>query len=155
MRATIFALFANSFLGLSSLLIWGCDRPPTEPPTASLQLYQNWQLQPGDQVNSYPVLSGLGDISLRLDGDTIYTPFRGTVYATEQDCILLISPDVPAYRFRLCGVQQPTLGEIEGGDRLGTADILTIALLRRQANGTWAMVEPSVTVVERWLPNSH
>jgi len=118
---------------------------------ASINLYQNWQLQPGDVVQTYPVVSGLGDVSLELGGQSVFTPFRGTMQTIDEQCVLFTSQDVPAYRFRFCGLSQLQLGDVNAGDRIGAADILTIALLRRQTDGTWAMVEPSVIMLERWL----
>jgi hypothetical protein len=140
---------------MSAGLMLGCgDRPSSETTVASVHLYQNWQLQPGDAVQTYPVVSGLGDVSLDLDGQSVLAPFRGTVQQLDGSCAIFTSPDVPAYRFRLCGLSRLQLGEVNAGDRLGSAKILTLALLRRQTDGTWAMVEPSVTMLEQWLPPS-
>jgi len=139
---------------ISAGLVLGCGDRPSETSMASVNLYQNWQLQPGDAVQTYSVVSGLGDVSLDLDGAAVLAPFRGTMQRMDGSCALFTSPDVPAYRFRLCGLSQPQLGEVNAGDRLGSAQILTLALLRRQTDGTWAMVEPSVTMLEQWLPDA-
>ncbi len=123
--------------------------PPAKPIT--LNLYQTWELQPGDQVQGYAVLGGLGDISIALRGQAIYAPFTGTTQRDIRQCLLFSSPDVPAYLFRFCGVQGAKLGAIAQGEAIGTAEILQFAALRKQPNQTWAIVEPSKSILERTL----
>lgn len=120
--------------------------------TRSVQLYQQWQLQPGDAVAGYPVLSGLGDIAVDLNGAIVRAPFAGEVKGAEQpECIFFQTPEVPAYLFRLCGLQQPQIGWVPQGEAIASADLLAIAVLRKQPSGDWAMVEPSIQVIEQWL----
>jgi hypothetical protein len=121
-----------------------------EPPL-EIQLYQRWELQPGDTLSGYTVLGGLGDITLALNGKPIYAPFDGKTQWDARRCIIFSTPEVPAYLFRLCGLNQPKLGAIAQGDPLGTATILQFAALRKQANNQWAMVEPSKTILQRAL----
>ncbi len=61
---------------------------------------------------------------------------------------------MPAYLFRLCGLSDPRLGEVNQGDALGTARQLEFAALRKQPNGTWAIVEPAKAILERTLRKS-
>ncbi len=121
-----------------------------EPPL-ELQLYQRWELQPGDTLSGYAVLGGLGDITLALNGQPIYAPFDGKTQWDTRRCIIFSTPEVPAYLFRLCGLNQPKLGAIAQGEPLGTATILEFAALRKQSNNQWAMVEPSKTILQRTL----
>ncbi|HEY9736078.1 MAG TPA: hypothetical protein V6D06_07340, partial [Trichocoleus sp.] len=44
----------------------GCQSTPVPPRT--LNLHQNWKLQPGGEIAGYEVVGGLGDISLDLQG---------------------------------------------------------------------------------------
>jgi hypothetical protein len=123
--------------------------PPSTPLT--LKLYQSWELQPGDQLQGYTVLGGLGDITIALQGKAVYAPFDGKVQAHTRECVIFSSPDVPAYLFRLCGVKQPKFGAIAQGSVIGTADTLQFAALRKQAENTWAIVEPSQSILQRIL----
>jgi hypothetical protein len=131
----------------------GCsDSSPT--PSRSFNLYQDWALQPGDKVAGYSVRSSLGDIALDLQGNPLFMPFDGQVeLASGQEdlCIVISSADVPAYLFRLCGVQRPQLGDRRQGDRLGNGDVVAFAAMRRQADGTWAMVEPAKELITQFI----
>jgi hypothetical protein len=119
-----------------------------------LKLYQTWQLKPGDSIDGNTVVAGLGDISIELNGKSIYAPFNGRAQQDQRSCLIFSSPDVPAYLFRLCGVSNLQLGSRNQGDSLGTASTLHFATLRKQPNGTWAIVEPSKPVIERVLTKS-
>lgn len=141
----------RSAAGLMSLLLTACQTPPDSEPPVSVKLYQTWQLQPGDRIAGYPVLGGLGDISIELNNKPVYAPFDGRTQRDTRDCLLLSSPEVPAYMFRLCGLVNPYLGRVNRGDVLGKAASLQFAALRQQSNGTWAIVEPSQQVLERTL----
>jgi hypothetical protein len=140
-----------SSLGLLSLglLLGGCQRSQT--PLRNIQVHQDWALQPDSQIEGYRVSSSLGDITLELAGDTVQMPFDGEVQSTQGDCVLLSSPEVPAYLFRLCGVQQARLGVQHQAQTIGKAEHLVFAALRKQPNGTWAMVEPSTKFIEQLL----
>lgn len=125
----------------------------TEPPR-TIQIQQVWQLQPGDTIGGHQVASGLGDISIDLKGDSAYAPFSGRVQPLEPDvknCVVFSSPEIPAYLFRLCGLQNLTLGEVKQGDVIGSGAYLHFATLRKQTDGTWAMVEPAHDILERIL----
>ena len=127
--------------------------PPPEPPL-DIKLFQSWELQPGDSVRGYAVLGGLGDISIAVNGNSVYAPFSGTARRDTRSCLLFASPDVPAYLFRFCGLSNPRYGALEKGDAIGTATNLQFAALRKQADGTWAIVEPSKQILERTLTKS-
>lgn len=120
----------------------GCGQPNPDIPSRKVTLYQEWALQPGDQLGGYRVQSGLGDVAIDLQGNRIFMPFDGQVQPAEGNghlCVILSSPDVPAYLFRLCGVKQPRLGDRNQGDWIGHGDMVAFATMRRQAMvpGPW------------------
>lgn len=157
MRATDFPCdkqrFGRSWFGLGlgclGFLLVSCQQ--AEPPRIDLRLYQTWQLQPGDTLGGFVVVGSLGDISIDLHGDAVYAPFRGLAQLDKRNCLIFSTPDVPAYLFRLCGLSNPQLGNRNMGDVLGHASIVHIATLRKQPEGTWAIVEPSKPTLERFL----
>jgi hypothetical protein len=125
----------------------------TETPR-TVQIQQVWQLQPGDAIGGHQIVAGLGDISIDLGGDNAYAPFEGRVQPLNPDvknCVVFSSPEVPAYLFRLCGLQNLQLGEVAQGDVIGKGNYLHFATLRKQTDGTWAMVEPARDILERIL----
>jgi hypothetical protein len=128
-----------------------CSLTSTPEPMRQIQIQQNWAMQRGDRIANHPIVAGLGDISIRLNGGAAYAPFVGQVQPTSQDCVLFSSPDVPAYLFRLCGLDQPHLGSIQSGEAIGTGDYLHFAALRKQPDGTWTMIEPAKDILERIL----
>ncbi|MEL6232465.1 MAG: hypothetical protein AAFR24_21390 [Cyanobacteria bacterium J06627_3] len=139
-------------LGLSISLMGSCRR--STPAPRLLNLHQSWSLPIGTEIAGYPVSSSLGDISLALNGDTVRMPFNGTVEPTEMDCVLVSSDDVPAYLFRLCGLSRTKFGPRLQGQAIGRANHLIFAMLRREPDGTWAMVEPSARFIEQLLQSS-
>jgi hypothetical protein len=141
-------------LGWVLLLSGGCESTLNPPPARNVNLYQKWTLQPGDQLGSYRIQSGLGDVAVDLKGGKVFMPFDGEVQPAggqEDLCVIISSPDVPAYLFRLCGLKQPRLGSLAQGSSLGSGDMVAFATLRRQADGTWAMVEPSEKLITQFL----
>ena len=140
---------AVALLGLVS-----CNSQPAPEPPLNIKLFQAWELQPGDSVKGYAVLGGLGDISIALNGNSVYAPFAGTARPDPRGCLLFSSPDVPAYLFRLCGLNNPRYGALEQGNPIGSATNLQFAALRKQSDGTWAIVEPSKQILERTLTKS-
>lgn len=135
------------------LLPLGCTPAPTEPPL-DIHLYQTWQLQPGDKIGDRTVLGALGDISIDLKGKQVYAPFDGRTQLDKRQCVIFSSPDVPAYLFRLCGLNHPRLGSLNQGDPIGSGDLLQFAALRKQPNNTWAIVEPAKAILEKTLTRS-
>lgn len=120
----------------------------------SLHIHQTWQLQPGSQVAGRRISGGLGDISVELAGASVYAPFNGHVQSVQgiaAPCVVLSSPEVPAYLLRLCGVRQPKLGDVLSGQPIGSAETLQFAALRKQPDGKWALVEPSVQILAQTL----
>lgn len=117
----------------------------------TIQIQQAWQLQPGDSVGKYQIAAGLGDISIELAGGKVYAPFAGRVQPNVRNCVLFSSPEVPAYLFRICGLNQPRLGSVKQGDVIGSGQYLHFATLRKLPEGTWTIVEPSRTMLERLL----
>ncbi len=139
---------------LTGMAVVGCSGSGESVAPRNVNYYQDWSLQPGDTLAGYPVQSGLGDISINLGGKALFMPFDGTVQPQQDKedlCIVLSSPEVPAYLFRLCGVRQPRWGDRNQGDTIGSGDIVAFATLRRQADGTWAMVEPAKELIEQFL----
>ncbi|WP_253188329.1 hypothetical protein [Leptolyngbya sp. 'hensonii'] len=116
-----------------------------------MKLFQNWQLQPGDEIAGYPIVSSLGDISIQLRGKPVYAPFQGRIEPFTSHCVVFSSPEVPAYLFRLCGLNRPRLGTVKAGEKIGSGPALQFAALRKQPNGTWAFVEPSQSILEKVL----
>ncbi len=127
-----------------------CGRSAAVPPR-DIQIHQSWALQPGSQVGNYRVVGGLGDISIELEGNALRAPFDGRIEPTKQlaACVAFSSPEVPAYLFRLCGVKRPRLGDVTAGQVIGHGDVIQFAAMRRQPDGTWALVEPAMDVLER------
>lgn len=163
--ASIFARgresLARQLLGVRGALLWcgvllvmlltGCTRPSESEPPLEIRLYQSWELQPGDTIAGRSVIGGLGDISIALNDNPIYAPFDGRTQRDTRNCVIFSSPDVPAYLFRLCGLSDPRLGLLSQGDVIGRGTTLQFAALRKQPNGTWAIVEPSKRMLERTL----
>ncbi len=149
MRQT--SLLIRVLIGIGCLLPFGCTSPPKGDPPLSIKLYQTWQLQPGDTIGDRSVVGGLGDISVALDGHNVYAPFDGRTQLDKRRCLFFSSPDVPAYLFRLCGLSDPRLGSVSQGDAIGSGQLLQFAALRKQPNGTWAIVEPAKSILERTL----
>lgn len=141
------------WFGLALLMVLGtaCSRPVEEVPPRHLVIQQQWQLQPGSIVGGRYISGGLGDISVELQGDAIHAPFVGKVQPFENNCLIYSTPEVPAYLFRLCGLETANLGEVNQGDPIGRGTLLQFATLRKQPSGKWAMVEPSSTMLERIL----
>lgn len=136
----------------SMLLLASCQRATSEPQPRNLQIQQTWELQPGQSIAGYAVAAGLGDITVRLDGGSVYAPYEGDVQpAATGDCVIYSSAEVPAYVFRLCGLRQPQLGQVRAGQPIGTGVYLHFAALRRQPDGTWVIVEPASQIVEQML----
>lgn len=156
------SIVTNSWLALLKagvamamlLLSPGCSLSPPVPPPLNIKLYQTWELQPGDVVGGRQVLGGLGDISINLDGGAVYAPFDGRTQFDQRRCLIFSSPDVPAYLFRLCGLETPRIGTVSQGEVIGSGRLLQFAALRKQPNGTWAIVEPAKAILERTLTKS-
>lgn len=129
--------------------------PPSEPePVRTVQIQQTWQLQVGDSIGTYRVAAGLGDISIELKGGKVYAPFEGRVQPNISDCVIFSSPELPAYLFRMCGLNQPRLGAVKPGDAIGSGQYLHFATLRKLPEGTWTIVEPSRSILEQILTPS-
>lgn len=137
--------------GVLLLTVVGCTpQPPTEAPR-EVQLSQKWELQPGDVVGGHQVLGGLGDISIALKGGSVYAPYAGRVQPHKPECVIFSSEEVPNYLFRLCGLSQPFFGPKRAGNAIGTGDVVQFALLNKQRDGRWAMVEPSKKIIQQML----
>jgi hypothetical protein len=138
----------------TSLLLLGvasCTPQPVDEPPLDVQLFQSWELQPGDTVAGYRVTGGLGDISIALKGNSIYAPYEGRLQPNKPGCVMFSSADVPNYLLRLCGVKNPQFGLRKAGVAIGTAEALQFALLNKRADGKWALVEPSKQILQQML----
>lgn len=140
----------RALLAVALLIATGCTQQPAEPPR-ELTLYQSWELQPGDELAGHQILGGLGDISLALNGDAIYAPFDGKVQPHKPTCVIFSSEELPVYLFRLCGLSSPKFGPRSAGEPIATGNDLRFALLNKQPDGRWAMVEPSKKIIEQML----
>jgi len=134
-------------LGLVVGLAWRSWQPPLPAENRQITLTQNWSMQPGDQIGGYRITGSLGDVSVELNGRTAYAPFDGEVEANRPGCVLYSTDRIPAYLFRLCGLQNPRLGAIRQGEAIGSGKYLQFATLRREPNGTWAFVETSRSIL--------
>ncbi len=123
----------------------------SQPPIRRIQVQQNWALQTGSQVAGYAVSGGLGDITLDLSGAAVQMPFDGEVEPTGEGCVLVSGAEFPAYVFRLCGLRRKRLGAQRRYRPIGRANHLVFATLRKQPDGTWVVVEPSVQVIEQFV----
>lgn len=140
------------WIGLLLVLLSGCRMPSNSVPPRDLKVQQTWELQPGQDVAGHAIVAGLGDVSVALRGEAVRSPFNGEVQpATQANCVIFSSPEVPAYLFRLCGLRNPRLGRLKAGQKIGSGDYLHFAALRRQPDGTWVIVEPASTILERML----
>ena len=143
----------NAVLATGAVLLClvGCTPQPVAEQPLDVQLYQSWELQPGDVVAGYPVTGGLGDISIALKGNSIYAPYEGRLQPNQAGCVMFSSPDVPNYLLRLCGVKEPRFGLRKAGEAIGTANALQFALLNKRSDGQWALVEPSKQILQHLL----
>ncbi len=164
MRATILSFLMTRAIAFKGLcrrlpryalggLLWlmgaACQSPVAIAPQPPIQ--QQWQLQPGTIVADRQIVAGLGDVSIDLGGGSVYAPFSGRLQPDGQGCAIFSSPDLPAYLARLCGLRRLRSGELLAGDRIGSGSTLHFAALRKQPDGTWAMVEPSSDLLTRFL----
>ena len=84
--------------------------------------------------------------------DWIEAPFDGELEPSAiEQCALYSTPEIPAYLFRLCGLKSFTYGAVKAGKPMGKGDYLSFATLRRQPDGTWTIVEPAESVLEKVL----
>ncbi len=137
--------------GLILLFMSGCASQLSNPSPIDLQLFQKWELQPGDTIAGHKVTGGLGDISITLNGSAAYAPFDGDAQIDKRGCVIFSTAEIPAYKFRLCGLNSPKLGTLRQGDAIGNGDTLQFAALRKQPDGKWAIVEPAKSILERTL----
>lgn len=137
-----------------ALVTTACTANPNSRAIREIQIQQNWEIKPGDRIASHQVIAGLGDISVKLNGDVVYAPFTGVVQLGSQNCVLFSSAEVPAYLFRLCGLDYPKIGDVQLGEAIGAGDYLHFATLRKQPDGTWTLVEPARDILERILRSS-
>lgn len=143
-RLSLKVLWPLLLLGLGA-----CTLTQAKVPPRNIPIHQEWALQPGSKVGGFQVVGSLGDVSIDLKGNKVKAPFDGEVQPADNDCVAFTSPEIPAYLFRLCGVTRPRLGMVEAGQAIGRGKVLQFAAMRRQPDGTWAMVEPAVDVLER------
>lgn len=140
---------------LTLLGLGACGLTQAQVPKRNIAVQQEWTLHPGSDVGGFQVIGGLGDISIDLKGGKIRAPFDGQLQPTDSKaCVAFTSPEVPAYLFRLCGVNKPRLGDVEAGQVMGRSEVLQFAAMRRQPEGTWAIVEPATEILEKTLSTS-
>lgn len=131
-------------------LILSSCQPQAPPPQRVINIQQQWELEPGDQIAEYLVVGSLGDVSIQLKRAPIKAPFPGKVEpSTFEHCVIYSTPEVPAYLFRFCGLRRPRFGTVKTGQTIGSGSYVQFATLRRQPDGTWIIVEPSTGILER------
>lgn len=136
-------------VGGALLMLAACQSSPI--PSRNITVQQTWELQVGNQIGDYRIISGLGDITLDLDGDPVQIPFDGEIQPMDEHCVAFTSPEVPAYLFRLCGISRPSLGQRHRGHVIGRAERLVFAAFRKEPDGTWALIEPATDLIEQFL----
>lgn len=141
----------KSLLAAVSISMVGCAQQFAAEPPKEIQLYQTWELQPGDVVGGHAVLGGLGDVAIALRGDSIYAPFEGRVQPHKPECVIFSGEELPTYLFRLCGLTSPRFGLRRVGEAIGKGQELRLSVLNKQPDGRWAMVEPSKQIIEQML----
>lgn len=145
-------ILARLVSSLIALLFLSSCSGQADPAVRTITLQQQWELNPGDDIAGKRIAGSLGDISLYLKGAQVSAPFDGEVEPSElKDCALYSTPEIPAYLFRLCGLNNVGYGEIKAGRAIGKGDFLSFATLRRQPDGTWIIVEPARGVLEKAL----
>ena len=149
--ASLFQRAKAAVILLSMAVLSSCAAVSSEPTIQELPLYQNWELQPGSEIGGYKVTGGLGDISIALNGESVYAPSTGDAYLDKRGCVYFAGADTPAYLFRFCGLKSPKLGQLQAGQAIAKADTLQFAALLKQSNGKWALVEPDKNLLERTL----
>jgi hypothetical protein len=142
-----------------------------QPEVREIEVQQTWGIPAGAQIGKYFVASGLGDISLEIDGMT-FAPVdgwvegefvsisQGNLQRNREDCVIFSSPQMPAYLLKLCGLQRKNLGNIKQGKEIGkTNGYLHISLLsyRKSENGkpVWMYVSPSPQLIESLVVSRH
>lgn len=144
--------FIQAGLILSLGLASSCTAAPQVDNTIpEPKLYQSWQLKLGDEIAGSTVTGGLGDISIALNGKSVYAPSAGAAYIDKRGCVYFAGTDTPAYLFRLCGLNAPKLGTLKAGDAIAVGETLQFATLLKQADGSWALVEPDKSLLQRTL----
>ncbi len=137
------------------MLSGACQSQPHQvPPPRALTIKQNWELKPGNLVAGHRISGGLGDVSIEMNGDSLYAPFSGVLHPHQKHCVIFASPELPAYLLRFCDIEKPRFGELQQGQPLGRGQILQFATLRKQPSGEWAIVEPAQDILERILTRS-
>ncbi|PSN20714.1 hypothetical protein C7271_00765 [filamentous cyanobacterium CCP5] len=138
-------------LGGTAILA-GCQLEPVTP-ARQVAIQQTWELAAGHRVAGHLVVASLGDVTIELSGHPVRAPFSGRVELAAQPvgCVYFSATEIPAYLFRFCGLQHLRLGPITAGGVIGTGPRVHFTTLRRQPDGTWAIVEPSSQILERAL----
>ena len=142
----------------------GRDRDPIEQPQSDhkeVELKRSWGLHTGDSILGHAIVGGLGGLSIETN-QAIYAPTDGLVYGrfvfidngslvkSQPNCILFVSPHMPAYLLQLCGLTQRNLGVVRQGQMVGKArGYLHVALLRH--DGQWVFVSPAKELLKRLL----
>ena len=150
MDLNVFSAMTAVAFGL--LAMFGCAPEPVVETPRTVQLQQNWEAQPGDDLAGHRIIGGLGDIAIALKGNkTVYAPVDGRLQPNYSGCAIFSSEELSIYLFRFCGLKNPHWGQRRAGEKLGKSDILNFAVLNRRPDGKWAFVEPSLSILETIL----
>ena len=142
----------SALLACPLLMLSACGQHPAAP-VRKIVVQQTWELNSGDFVSGHLIAGGLGDITVNTGRAKLRAPYSGQVEPAAEgaQCIYFSTPEIPAYLFRYCGVRNPRLGPIDSGQVMAAGNPIHFATLRRQPDGTWAIVEPSNQLLEKSL----
>lgn len=144
-------------------------KPRQQRAIEQVELKTTWGVRAGDEIGRFPVVSGLGDISIRFEGEVL-APFDGLVREqfvlisdgvltrNAPDCVLFVSPQTPAYIAKICGLDRRFPGHVEQGDAIGHTDgyvhIALFSFRRDDSEGlSWVYVSPSAEFLSRLVPS--
>ena len=128
-------LLGTSLFG-TSLFLSSCAAQPSSQPPIDIQLFQKWQLQPGDTIAGHTVLGGLGDISIALKGSPVYAPFDGEAQVDKRGCVFFSTAEIRPTNFGFVGLTRPNSANCAKATRSARA---TRCSLLRFANSQTAL----------------
>lgn len=150
----ILAYENNRFIGYSFL-----PQRPIHRSQVELELRPWMGVQSGEHISGRPVITGLGEISLK-SSEEVYAPANGrvetdfvfisggTLSPSREDCLLFSSALFPTYITQLCGLKNRYPGSVQQNNGIGaTNGQLNVALLSWRQDGgrgrNWMFVSPS------------
>lgn len=128
---------------------------------------RDWQIQAGDTIGGHPVVASLGDLSIRMQG-VVHAPESGTLFddvvwivdnsthSLPEGCAVFVSPQLPTYLSRLCGLRTVTSETVQSGQAIAQVQgMLHFSLLTLRHNSDqdlgWQYVAPSPGFLSQFL----